>query len=186
MKQLISAQSILKQKGYVQNKFDTNGFMQAVAQYFIDNSVESKLLLLPFRFLDIKVDKKNDPCQLVKKEDLSNMSVCDRMDMDRMDMDATDQTCQNPFGINWQDRLLGYKVQTEMDHKENYPVWAINLGRCDWERLRAQQDAGFDKPRIIIDSPFFENAAGMLRIMGGFVVEPKKKKGKKLYNVMLV
>lgn len=186
MTKMISAQQILKQKGYVQSKFDTNGFMNAVAQYFIDNDVESKLLLFPFRFLDIKVDKENDPCNLVKKEDLPSLSVSDRIAMDNMDFNAIDHTCPNPFDIGWQDRLLGYKVQTKMDPVENYPEWAMKLGRYDWEALRIQQEAGLDKPRIIIDSPFFENAAGMLRVMGGFVVEPKRKKGKKLYTVMLV
>lgn len=77
MGKIISAQSILKQKGYVHNKFDTDGFMDAVGQYFIDNDVESKLLLIPFRFLDLKVDKKNDPCELVKREDLVNLSSSD-------------------------------------------------------------------------------------------------------------
>lgn len=186
MTKMISAQQILKQKGYVQSKFDTNGFMNAVAQYFIDNDVESKLLLFPFRFLDIKVDKENDPCNLVKKEDLSSLSASDRIAMDNMDFNAIDHTCPNPFDIGWQDRLLGYKVQTKMDPVENYPEWAMKLSRCDWEALRIQQEAGLDKPRIIIDSPFFENAVGMLRVMGGFVVVPKRKKGKKLYTVMLV
>lgn len=186
MAKIISAQSILKQKGYVQNKFDTNGFMQTVAQYFIDNSVESKLLLVPFRFLDVRVDKENDPCMLVKKEDLPNLSLSDRIDMDMLDLKARDYSCPNPFDINWEDRLLGYKVQTKMDEKENYPEWAVALSKYDWEGFQKQQEAGLDKPRIIIDKPFFDNAAATLRLMGGYVVEKQMKKRRKLYWVTLV
>lgn len=185
MAKIISAQSILKQKGYVQNKFDTNGFMQAVGEFFLANSVESKLLLLPYRFLDIKVDKDNDPCQLIKKEDIPNLSELERMDMDAMDRQAMGHA-SNPYGINWESRLLGYKAQTEMDRKENYPAWAVELSHRDWEAFMEQQKAGLDKPRVIIDKPFFENAAATLRLMGGYVVEKQVKKHRNLYWVTLI
>lgn len=51
---MISAKDILKEKGYVAPQFDTSGFMQVVAEYFLQNPVECKLLLIPYRFADIK------------------------------------------------------------------------------------------------------------------------------------
>lgn len=159
MAKIISAQSILKQKGYVQNKFDTNGFMQAVGQYFIDNSVESKLLLVPFRFLDIDRTLQDDGKERY-----------------------------NPFGITEEEVKVGYKVQTKMKKLEcfDYPEWAYDLSKSDWENFQKQEQAGLDEPRIVVDKPFFENAAATLRLMGGYVVEKQMKKRRKLYWVTLV
>lgn len=161
MKQLISAQSILKQKGYVQNKFDTNGFMQAVAQYFIDNSVESRLLLVPTRFLDI---------------------------------DRTNEKYGNFFGITEEEEKRGYKVQTEtvpymlesIGQEITIAKFMQDLQENDDLAWRTNSDLGIGVPRIVVDKPFFENAAATLRIMGGYVVEKEMKKRRKLYWVTLV
>lgn len=161
MKQLISAQSILKQKGYVQNKFDTNGFMQAVAQYFIDNSVESRLLLVPTRFLDI---------------------------------DRNDEKYGNPFDITEEEEKRGYKVQYETVPRmlESVGVeirvakFMKDLFDNDYSQWEINHELGIGAPRIVIDKPFFENAAASLRIMGGYVVEKEMKKRRKLYWVTLI
>ena len=52
MTKIISASTILKQKGFVQKKFDTSGFMNAVAQYFIKNKISSHLYLIEHSFVD--------------------------------------------------------------------------------------------------------------------------------------
>lgn len=161
MKQLISAQSILKQKGYVQNKFDTNGFMQAVAQYFIDNEVEDRLLLVSARFLDI---------------------------------DRTNERYGNFFDITEEEEKLGYKVQTEtvpymlesIGQEITIAKFMQELQENDYDKWRLNCDYGIGAPRIVVDKPFFENAAATLRIMGGYVVEKEMKKRRKLYWVTLV
>lgn len=161
MGKILSAQSILKQKGFVQNKFDSNGFMNAVGEYFLKNPVESRLLLVPYRFLDI---------------------------------DRTDEQHGNIFGITEEEEKLGYKVQTE-----TVPYTLSGIGKQiriakflkeamenDNLQWRFNTDYGIGAPRIIIDKPFFENAAGLLRVMGGYVVEKEMKKRHKLYWVTLV
>lgn len=156
MTKIISAQSILKEKGYVQNKFDTNGFMQVVAKFFLDNSVESKLLLVPYRFLDIKRDR------------------------------GEGFDTENPLRITPEEEKLGYKDQTAKNEigEPAYVRWGFEN---DFEELRLEQEYGiaFD-PRIIIDKPFFENAAATLRLMGGYVVEKQMMKRRKVYWVTLV
>lgn len=52
MNKIITAKDILKQKGYVQNKFDTNGFIQIVADMFGNLPVEGILYLYSVRFVE--------------------------------------------------------------------------------------------------------------------------------------
>lgn len=152
MTKIMSAQSILKEKGFVQNKFDTNGFMDAVGWYFLENGVKDKLLLVPFRFLDI----------------------------------STDWECPyNPFNITEEEEKLGYKAQTERDGRGRVK-FIVDLFDNEFEEYRNEQDAGLLVPRIIVDKPFFENAAATLRLMGGYVVEKQMKKKRKLYWVTLI
>lgn len=157
MGKIISAQSILKQKGFVQNKFDTSGFMEAVGQYFIDNKVEDRLLLVPHRFLDI----------------------------DRT-VGADGKETFNLFGVTEDEQKLGYKVQTAMNKLIGQPEWVVDMNKNDWERFRWNLEMGIAVPRIIVDKPFFENAAGLLRVMGGYVVEKRIRKKRKTYTVTLI
>lgn len=152
MTKIMSAQSILKEKGFVQNKFDTNGFMNAVGRYFLENGVEDKLLLVPFRFLDISADGDFP---------------------------------YNPFNITDEEEKLGYKAQTERDGRGRVK-YIVDLFENNFEEYRKEQDAGLLVPRIIVDKPFFENAAATLRLMGGYVVEKQMKKKRKLYWVTLI
>lgn len=156
MGKILSAQSILKQKGFVQNKFDTNGFMNAVAEYFMKYSVDSRLLLLPCRFLDIQRGKGEDG------EDLFNT-----------------------YHITPEEEKLGYKVQTDKD-KDGMPLFGKELYEKDFREYRVELDMYILRPRIIIDKPFFENAAGLLRVMGGYVVEKWMKNKIKRYDVTLI
>ena len=49
------------------------------------------------------------------------------------------------------------------------------------------RDLGLLLPRILVDKPFFKNAAGMLRLMGGYVVEKRKiKRCINMYDVSLI
>lgn len=50
-KKLISAQEILALKGFKQNKFDTQGFQELVARFFMEHEVSSTILLSPRRFV---------------------------------------------------------------------------------------------------------------------------------------
>lgn len=157
MGRIISAQSILKQKGFVQNKFDTNGFMNAVGQYFLDNTVESRLLLFPSRFLDIDRTPDEEGCET-----------------------------NNPYDITPENERLGYQVEVERNPATGELVFAEQALKKDFWLFNAQKNMGLLVPRIIIDKPFFENAAGVLRVMGGYVVEKRVTKKLKTYIVTLV
>lgn len=156
MGKILSAKSILKQKGYVQNKFDTEGFMNAVAEYFLKNSVEFRLLLFPYRFLNIEWGAGENG------EDKFNM-----------------------FNITQEEGKLGYKVQTEIAG-DGVAKFAHELFENDFDEYRLERDMDILRPRIIVDKPFFENAAGLLRVMGGFVVEKWTKNKIKRYDVTLI
>lgn len=152
MAKIINAQAILREKGFVQTKFSTHKFMEDVAAFFMDNSVESRLLLVPFRFLDINRDSAG---------------------------------YWNPYCVTEEEEQQGYKAQTEKDSTGN-PAWIREAIRESWELYREQEQAGLARFRFIIDRPFFENAAGLLRVMGGYVVERKMRKRMKTYEVTLI
>ena len=50
---MLTAQDLLKEKGYVEEKFDTNGFLQCVANWFREHEVKDKLLIRPKRFIEM-------------------------------------------------------------------------------------------------------------------------------------
>lgn len=54
VKKLVSAKDILAEKGYVQHKFDTEGFNNAVVEYFRAREPEAKLTIHPLRFVEYK------------------------------------------------------------------------------------------------------------------------------------
>lgn len=54
VKKLVSAKEILAEKGYVQNKFDTEGFNNAVVEYFRARGPEAELTIHPLRFVEYK------------------------------------------------------------------------------------------------------------------------------------
>lgn len=66
------------------------------------------------------------------------------------------------------------------------PEYVRNMIDYNYENFQLQKEAGILFPRIIVDKPFFENAAGVLRVMGGYVVEKVTKKRRKMYWVTLI
>lgn len=53
MSKIIQAKDILKAKNYVQNKFDTQGFLKDVAEYFMSHDVSATLKIYQERFADL-------------------------------------------------------------------------------------------------------------------------------------
>lgn len=53
MGKILTAQDLLKEKGYIEEKFDTNGFLQCVADWFRSHNIEDKLLIRPKRFIEM-------------------------------------------------------------------------------------------------------------------------------------
>lgn len=103
-----------------------------------------------------------------------------------MDLDSRDYSCPNPYNIDWKARLLGYSVQTSIDKKTGEPKYVSSMKNFHLELYKAQLKEGLLVPRIIIDKPYFENAAELLRVMGGYVVEKLTRKKRKLYCVTLL
>lgn len=54
MEKILTAQDLLKEKGYIEEKFDTNGFLQCVADWFRSHNIEDKLLIRPKRFIEME------------------------------------------------------------------------------------------------------------------------------------
>lgn len=53
MGKIVTAQDLLKEKGYIEEKFDTNGFLQCVSDWFRSHNIEDKLLIRPKRFIEM-------------------------------------------------------------------------------------------------------------------------------------
>ena len=53
MGKIVTAQDLLKEKGYIEEKFDTNGFLQCVANWFREHEVKDKLIIRPKRFIEM-------------------------------------------------------------------------------------------------------------------------------------
>ena len=53
MGKIVTAQDLLKEKGYIEEKFDTNGFLQCVTNWFREHEVKDKLLIRPKRFIEM-------------------------------------------------------------------------------------------------------------------------------------
>lgn len=155
-KKIITAQEIISLK-LDKKKFDTNGFMTAVAEYFLDDKTDAgaRLLLVPFRFLDIK--------------------------WERFPGISSEISSNNPFGIEREDEDRGYKADMNMSHDRLFAMKHYNP-----EKYKEQEKAGILAPRIIIDEPFYENAAQALRVMGGYVLEKRRGGGRGLYWVRLI
>lgn len=165
MNKIISAKQILKEKGYVQKKFDTEGFMNAVAKFFIENDTKIHLHLFSLRFLDVPTEEEID--KRIK------------------DFPDSGRDYYNPFQITDEDKELGWKAHTAFNEAGEI-VWAREMLNQDYSLFKYMCGQGYIAPHIVIDKPFFENAAGLLRVMGGFIVEKETTKRRKSYDVTLV
>ena len=158
MTKIISASAILKQKGFVQKKFDTSGFMNAVAQYFLKNHISSHLYLFEFSFVECPDCDSEEELQ----EEYKRRSV---------------------FRVFNADKEVGWKAECDFNEDGNL-VYATQY---PYTTVMDMRDMGILLPRILIDKPFFKNAAEMLRLMGGYVVEKKKiKRYINAYDVSLI
>src|SRR3712207_7238905 len=54
MGKLLQASALLKEKGYIENKFDTNGFTELVYNWFRQHDLKDKLLIKPKRFVEMQ------------------------------------------------------------------------------------------------------------------------------------
>lgn len=53
MGKIVTAQDLLKEKGYIEEKFDTNGFLQCVTNWFREHEVKDKLIIRSKRFVEM-------------------------------------------------------------------------------------------------------------------------------------
>ena len=53
VKKLVQASTLLREKGYVEEKFDQEGFTQCVYNWFKDHDLKDKLLIRPKRFIEM-------------------------------------------------------------------------------------------------------------------------------------
>jgi len=143
MAKITTAQDLLKEKGYKVNKFDTNGFLEAVAGYFRRVDVKDKLLLVSKRF--VEVDNALESKKFFFRE------------------------------LSDDEKATGWDAQTEIDANDLLGIYCQD--RDLRKSLMDQLTFGMLKPRIVVDAPFFKNAVSLLQIMGGYVVEKKKRHG---------
>ena len=53
VKKLVQASELLREKGYVEEKFDQEGFTECVYNWFKDHDLKDKLLIRPKRFIEM-------------------------------------------------------------------------------------------------------------------------------------
>lgn len=282
MTKIISAQSILKEKGYVQNKFDTKGFMLDVAGMFGELPVEGKVTLQCVRMLDIKDDSypltekerrqgyffrdegesEDITAQCAQFNERLQQIARERERHERLEGGRRDELAARacklvsalhqrlyreyahspmriPFGefeesetgyltlceecppqlvtfledISWhvkETTCTTVRVTPVLLHvllrEDGMDDTAIAEACATWHEVSRLRDEGRDIRRqirelrelrdqrrnvlppytVYIDRPFFGNAASMLQIMGGYVVEKTRKKNRKIYEVTLI
>lgn len=191
MPKILTAKDILAQKGIAQTKFDSNAFMEQVAQFFINHTPDCSLLLFPYRFVDVCIDPKNDPCTIVTPEQLKKLSPDEINELNELDLKYNFEFDDNPFRISWINRMQGFCNETYVDETGQLAYISelnriVECGISCSPFIRVQNKLGLLRYRFLIDKPFFKNAAGLLRIMGGYVVEPFRRGGKTYYDVSLV
>lgn len=72
VKKITTAKDILKQKGVVFSKFDTNGFLELVAQCFLANDIGIELRVIPKRFATMKGNHEGGYIDLTKSSKLES------------------------------------------------------------------------------------------------------------------
>ncbi len=165
---ILSAQQLLKEKGFEKGKFNTNLFMQDVADYFLENEVSSKLLLIPSRFVEIPdTDDVRENPQRITAEDRKNGFKT-----------------QTAHLITTKINIINRKRVTTVIKGDL--LYKIDLYKNYWMEYNNEDKAGILLPRIIIDKPFFDNAVHTLRYVGGYVAERKMRKGLKTYDISLL
>ncbi len=53
MSKLVQAATLLREKGYVEEKFDQSGFNQCVYSFFKEHELKDKLIIRPKRFIEM-------------------------------------------------------------------------------------------------------------------------------------
>ena len=53
VKKLVQASMLLKEKGYVEEKFDQQGFTECIYNWFKEHDLKDKLLIRPKRFIEM-------------------------------------------------------------------------------------------------------------------------------------
>lgn len=71
-KKITTAKDILKQKGYTYDKFDTNSFLEAVAQCFLANDFGIELRVIPKCFATMKGNYEGGYIDLTKSSKLES------------------------------------------------------------------------------------------------------------------
>ncbi len=155
MKKIISAEDILKAKGYKADKFDTDGFMAAVAQFFIDNEVKDKLLIVSNRFLDVMTDEEYAAYR-------PTVWIPELTDRYHYYWRLTDE-----------ERTRGWKDQSAVTETGG-ALFVQEL----WDAGHSKPEGTYelDRPRIVVDSPYYKNALFLLQTMAGYTVEKRRKK----------
>ena len=168
---ILSAQQLLKLKGFEINKFNTNLFMQDVADYFLKNEVSAKLLLLPLRFVDVPNEENPETNPLrITEEDRKNGFKTQTKLIDTLEDEKTRRSWEISRGL-----IKGLEFE-----------YIFYLYEHNTKEFRSEYDRKILVPRIVVDKPFIGNAVHTLRLLGGYVVEQKVRKKLKTYDISLL
>ena len=69
VKKLVQAATLLREKGYVEEKFDQEGFTECVYNWFKDHDLKDKLLIRPKRFIEMDNPPKGGWQDMTKVEE---------------------------------------------------------------------------------------------------------------------
>lgn len=161
MGKIKNAKDILNEKGYVQNKFNTNAFMDLVASMFASLPIQGVITLKSVRFVadfyNITPDEREQGF-FVLHDDMKNIVRKYNELLLNEDMKYT---------YNFQERMSFFDESQKLFEEYGNVVY-------------------LKENTIYIDQPFFKNAASALRVIGGYVVQRRVSHGDPYYEVMLI
>lgn len=126
MGKIVTAQDLLKEKGYIEEKFDTNGFLQCVTNWFREHEVKDKLIIRQKRFIEMDNPPKGGWKDMTDVEEwLKDFPWEDQLNIRNKGQAIPFIFVDEPFIINavyMLDVMNGFKVK-----KERKGVYRVTL-----------------------------------------------------------
>lgn len=178
MAKIQTAKEILEKKGYVENKFDTEGFMKIVNEWFLSHNLNAKLSIFSARFIDIENSPSSgyDDTWLYTDDEI----------LASKGREALEQRKNKKYPYkyksirNVREKIVGvegvplgltdFKVYRKVMREINADPNAIK--KYTFERSYEEKE---EYVGIFVDEPFIKNAVFALKVLAGYVVIRQKK-----------
>lgn len=126
VKKLVQAATLLREKGYVEEKFDQEGFTECVYNWFKEHDLKDKLLIRPKRFIEMDNPLKGGWQDMTNVEEwLKNLPWEDHLNIKNKGQAVPFIFVDEPFvrnAVYMLDAINGFKVK-----KEKKGVYRVTL-----------------------------------------------------------